>query len=137
MLPCEPSSSVQWLCCSEVKVFQSRLSAPAKLSDSGRAGSLAGQELESAATQPASRHAHGSASNMADPGGAGKQRCLPALWGKANVGKEICKTQQVLLDLGKVNKTKKLLGKLTSLCFLQELCFSLLLKFTNKVTCQW
>lgn len=65
-----------------VEVLQSGLSAPVKLSDSGRSGSRAGRGLESAATQPVCLHAHGSASDMADPGGAGKLKYLQSLWGE-------------------------------------------------------
>lgn len=62
-----------------VEALQSGLSAPVKLSDSGRSGSRAGQGLESAATLPVSPHEHDSASDMADPGGAGKLQSLPHL----------------------------------------------------------
>lgn len=69
-----------------MQVLQLGLSAPVKLSDSGRAGSQAGRGLESAATRPACHHAHGSASDMADPGGAGKLQYLPSLWGQIITG---------------------------------------------------
>lgn len=65
-----------------VEVLQSGVSAPVKLSDSGRSGSRAVQGLESAATPPAFPHARDSASDMADPGGAGKLQYLPYLQGK-------------------------------------------------------
>ena len=64
------------------EVLQLGLSAPVKLSDSGRSGSRAGPELASAATQPASPRAHGNASDTDDPGGGGKLICLQYLWGE-------------------------------------------------------
>lgn len=67
---CVPSSSVRvwWFSSSVVSaVLQLGLSAPVKLSDSGRSGSQAGRGPESAATQPGAPHAHDSASGMADP----------------------------------------------------------------------
>lgn len=64
------------------EVLQSGLSAPVKLSGSGRSGSRAGRGLETAATQPAFPHSRDSASDTADPGGAGKLQYLPYLRGK-------------------------------------------------------
>lgn len=80
---CGPGCSVV-----SVQVSQLWFSAPVKLSDSGRSGSRAGQGPESASTQPACLHAHGSASDMADPEGAGKLQYLPSLWEKVRKNKE-------------------------------------------------
>lgn len=64
------------------------VSAPVKLSGSSTSGSRVDRGLESAATQPAFPHAHDSASNTADPGGACRLQYLPNLQGKWI--KEIC-----------------------------------------------